>query len=949
MQPSRSVDVAALRRVANAWCELGWLPEHERPIGWRLLGRGAAAVGAVELDRLPDALNIPGLRHFYFCWSTAVTADTADGRSAANSLPPTPDLPGWTTLPPWATEHTAADQVALLDHLVTDDPAAAQLAHQLAVPVWWLGNAAPQGCTVERLFTVTEPSPTLADWAAQIGPVAAMYAVAHPVHRGLDLLGEEQAAVQTCFQAFQQGDAAHATDSARRLLVVHPHRSDLWHLLGVLAQQAGHLDLAVAYFTIVTQRTPGFPKGWQGLALAEWARGRLAEALAAVQHAVSAAPADASLRALHARLLQHSGHSDLAATEASNALALRPDDPGALQERADALARLGQFSEAIGLYRQALQQRPGALDLHFNLGVVLSRSGQADESLPHFEQVIASSPPHAALYARSLAELAQAHADCAAWIPAVAAARRAHGAQPDDEAGLRRLVRLERLVQHPERALAALDLRAAAAPLPADLRIEHALLQRELARWPAAASPATDAPELPSIDADLTALQTDLASQPAAPLPPAQDLRWLAEARPSFSPKATTLLERLWQRQATDAASVEGRNTDQPRHQAPRQPRQRLRIAYAFAERADGRDAAWTQALVGEHDPARFEAWAVSWGRADGHILSPVEQADEAQLRLIDLTGQPDRLAARQLADMDFDLLFDLEGCGPQQRSGILARRVAPCQVGWLERQGHTLPPWIDAVITPKSPGASPAAATEREPGGPHVVTTAHPPLRLHGRMQAPSKGLADSPNRRAAGLPERAPVLACWAPCRWIEPALFSIWMRLLQACPPAVLWLSDHPGVARVALQSEAEQAGVAAARLIFASPAACASRLRLNTLALADLHLAPGRIADPHSLGDALAAGVPSLAFAHDQRLLHAAGLDPTQFLANDLDDYERIAQQHLRHPRDLIALRRRFAQRATTAPLFDLHRQVQQLEALIEELAAQPRRADLERAT
>lgn len=925
VQPCRRVDADALRRRAGMWRQLGWLPERELPIGWRIVGGSAPVSPEGPWGQLPDALRIPGLHHFFWIEAAAFPPDAVG-------------LPGWSLAGPWPGDAAAcAEQVALLDHLVTDDAAAAQLAQDLAVPVWWLGSVPPPGCAIERAVAIETPSPTVADWAIQIGPVAAMHAVAHPAGARLDVLGDEQAAVQACFRAFQQGDAAQAQDGARRLLVIHPHRSDLWHLLGVLAQQTGRLDLAVEYFTVVTRHTPGYPKGWQGLALAEWARGHPAEALAAVQHAVAAAPADASLRALHARLLQHSGHGDLAATEAANALALRPDDPGALQGRADALARLGQYDEAARLYRRALQQRPGAMDLHFNLGVVLARSGHADEALPHFDQVLASTAPQDSLHACSMAESAQAHADCAAWIPAVSAARRAHEAAPSDEASLRRLVWLERLVQHPERALAALDAQAVTAPLPPDLRIERALLARELARWPEH-TPDADPVELPGVAGDLAAL----AATATAPLPPVHDLHWLIEAGGRSAALARALLERQWQRQALasraagEPAASDPTAVQHPRRQPRHSGRRRLRIAYAHAERADGRDAAWIQALIGEHDPTRFEAWAVSWGRPDGRTLSLSEQADEAHLRFIDLTGLTDRMAARQLAEMDFDLLLDLEGSGPQHRSGVLARRVAPCQVGWFERQGGALPPWLDALITPKAATGVQATAAGPEPDDPRIVVATHPLLRLLRIPQAGPPASADHASRPDAGLPARAPVLACWAPSRWIEPAIFQVWMRLLRGCQPAVLWLRDHPVCARAALRSAAEQAGIAAERIVFASAAQC-DPLR-GALALADLHLAPGRIADPHSLGDALAAGVPSLTFEPGQRQLLAAGMDPTPFLASDMAAYERLAQQHLRHPRELIAQRRQFNLQAPSAPLFDLPRQVHQLEALLEELAA-----------
>lgn len=942
LRPARHVDAAGLRQLAQDWCLLGWLPERERLLGWRI-----DATMPIRADTaLPPALRIPGLRHVFW--------DEPASGSAPDPLPA--GLPGQLHAGPWpgnlgesdpaGADALAAQQLALLDRLVTDDPVAARLAGELGIPLWWVGSTPPPAHVVpERQVAPETPQPlqapdspsptpapeTLAGWAALIGPVAAMYAAAHPAGDSLGLLGDEQAAVQQCFEAFQQGDHRQAQSMARRLLVPHPHRSDLWHLLGVLAQQSGDLALAAAHFEHVTHRTPGFAQGWQSLALAESARGRLAEALLAVQHAVAASPGHAGLRTLHARLLQQTGHTELAATEAANALLLAPDNPGALKEQADALARLGRMDEAAALYRRALQQHPGALDLHFNLGILLSRSGHADEALPHFDQVLASTGPDHPLHLRSTAERARAHAACGAWTPAVSDARRAHALAPSDVNHLRRLVRLERQVRHPERALAALEAFAATSTMPADLQIDHHLLRRELADWTG----------LDALAALAAALHSLLAT-PTAALPTPADLRWLS-LQDDTRPAATLLLQRAWQRTAADATTPPDASstTDEPqprtRPRGTSAPNRRLRIAYAYAERPDRRDADWVQAVLAEHDAARFDAWACSWGRTDGLALRTHEQADEASLRLIDLTGHTDLAAQRHLSDLGIDVLLDLEGSGLLNRAGILARRVATLQLTWLERHGQPLPAWIDAALAQREP-------LDDGDRNPRRVDLPHAHLVLHrqarARLVAPAQSVTSPPSRALAGLPERAPVLACWAPCSWIQPDIFQLWMRLLHACPPAVLWLRDHPTPARQHLLAAAQEAGIAPGRLVFAETNA--SSPAQGWLGLADLHLAPGPQSDPHSLGEALAAGLPTLAFDTQEACasatpwLEAAGLDATTLVCHDLASYEARARHHLRHPRELMALRRRLGEAAGHAPLFDVRRHVRQLEAVMEEL-------------
>jgi predicted O-linked N-acetylglucosamine transferase (SPINDLY family) len=192
------------------------------------------------------------------------------------------------------------------------------------------------------------------------------------------------------------------------------------------------------------------------------------------------------------------------------------------------------------------------------------------------------------------------------------------------------------------------------------------------------------------------------------------------------------------------------------------------------------------------------------------------------------------------------------------------------------------------------------------------------------------------TPTRAESGLPETAFVFCSFNNSFKLNPAVFDIWMRILQRVKGSVLWLSK-PSEASVAdrLRQEARQRGVDPARLVFAE------RLPLN-----DDHLARLRLADlfldtlPYNAhttaNDALWAGLPVLTCLGDTfagrvaaSLLHAMKLQ--ELVTETLDDYEALAVKIAMEPQQLTAIKRKLAESRLTAPLFDTTRFTRNIEA------------------
>jgi protein O-GlcNAc transferase len=188
--------------------------------------------------------------------------------------------------------------------------------------------------------------------------------------------------------------------------------------------------------------------------------------------------------------------------------------------------------------------------------------------------------------------------------------------------------------------------------------------------------------------------------------------------------------------------------------------------------------------------------------------------------------------------------------------------------------------------------------------------------------------------SRAANGLPADGVVFCCFNHSYKLTPAVFDIWMRLLQAVPGSVLWLYQANSAVPDNLRREAVARGVEPERLVFARHAAMADYLA--RLGAADLFLDTLPYNAGATANDALWAGLPVLTCVGDSyvgrmagSLLHAIGLP--ELVTTSLVEYETRAQQLAGEPARLMELRQRLAQNRARMPLFDMARYTKDIEA------------------
>ena len=238
-----------------------------------------------------------------------------------------------------------------------------------------------------------------------------------------------QQAFDLALQYHQAGRLTDAEAIYRQILAVQPQHADALHLLGVIAQQAGHSEIAIQMIGQALAVNPHNPAAHTNLGCALRGQGRMEEAIAAFRQACRLAP---NLPEAHENLgntlkecgryeeavsaylglVQCSptyaegyhalgiscarlGQYDNAIAAYENVLRLKPDHAAALNNRGAALREKGNLHGAIESYRRALQCDPNLPEAHCNLGGALKDLGQLDEARGEFERALELKPDYA--------------------------------------------------------------------------------------------------------------------------------------------------------------------------------------------------------------------------------------------------------------------------------------------------------------------------------------------------------------------------------------------------------------------------------------------------------------------------------------------------------------------------------------------------------------------------
>ena len=232
-----------------------------------------------------------------------------------------------------------------------------------------------------------------------------------------------------------QGKFAEALAAYERAMKLRPGDIEAAYNRAVALQQQGNREEAErAYRDILRQSPNRFVYVNLGGLLQE--QGRLDEALAAFDAALTLDPDYAEAQFNRGVVLQHQGRLDAAIEAYKQSLRLRPDYIEAATNMGIALQEMGRLGEAAAAFEHAAKLRPDAAGPHNNLGIALLAGGQAAEAVAAFQRALALKPD----YAEAFYNLGNAWRELGKPEGAVAAYGQALRLRPDDADAFSQLV-----------------------------------------------------------------------------------------------------------------------------------------------------------------------------------------------------------------------------------------------------------------------------------------------------------------------------------------------------------------------------------------------------------------------------------------------------------------------------------------------------------------------------
>ncbi|MBN1910926.1 MAG: tetratricopeptide repeat protein, partial [Pirellulales bacterium] len=182
----------------------------------------------------------------------------------------------------------------------------------------------------------------------------------------------------------QAGRLDEAERAYRTVLQVEPEQVDALRLLGLLEQQTGRTEAALAHLTAAVRLRPDLGQLHFEQAGLLKTHGRLAAAVEAYRQAVRLLPELAEAHNNLGNTLALLGRTDEAIAALRRAVELNPNFAAARFNLANLLQGEHRLDEAVDEYRLALASRPDYAEAHFNLGSALAAQERHDEAQAAF-------------------------------------------------------------------------------------------------------------------------------------------------------------------------------------------------------------------------------------------------------------------------------------------------------------------------------------------------------------------------------------------------------------------------------------------------------------------------------------------------------------------------------------------------------------------------------------
>ncbi len=273
----------------------------------------------------------------------------------------------------------------------------------------------------------------------------------------------------------------------------------------------------------------------------------------------------------------------------------------------------------------------------------------------------------------------------------------------------------------------------------------------------------------------------------------------------------------------------------------------------------------------------------------------------------------------------NIDIAIDLMGYTKNFRMGIFAKRVAPIQISYLGYPGTTGSECIDYIISDKViiPEEYKKFYSEK------VIYMPNSYQSNDNRKVISDKKFS----RSDWNLPEEGFVFTCFSNIYKIDLNSFSAWMKVLLNTKKSVLWLLKSNKYAESNLQKAAYKAGIEPNRIIFANRVPL--EIHLARHQCGDLFLDTFNYNSHTTASDALWAGMPLVSLKGKTfssrvgaSLLTALGLD--ELITSNVNEYISLAIELAQNQSSFNKVKNKTKRLRLSSPLFNSKQFMQDLE-------------------
>lgn len=674
---------------------------------------------------------------------------------------------------------------------------------------------------------------------------------------------------------------------------------------GLALHRAGRLEEACAVYGRVLEAEPANAEALHLSGLAAYQSGNLTEAAQFIDAAISADPDRAKYHSNRGNVAKAAGDFDGARQSYGRALEIDAEFQDARFNLGVLFHESGEMEKAAQEYGALLAAIPDHADAGNNMGLVRLRQGRFKEAERHFRAVLARNPEFWEAYLN----LGMVHERQGRLSDAEAVYRKAAEGGHRAEAFFNLGCVLEQRRRAAE-AIEALENALAENPDYAEAKTAlrhqymHACAWSDLARL--------------ETTIDETAMRSD-------------------DDRTAETPFFSVVRS---DDQALNLRTAKSWSRHLERHYRPlfpgiarrkRSHGEQLSIGYLSNDFFDHATAHLMGGLFEAHDRNRFRINAYSYGRDDGsHYRRKIAESCDL---FVDIRDVDHARAAQKIHADGIDILIDLKGWTQGNRLAVCAHHPAPLQATYLGFPGSTGASFFDYAIVD-------SVVVPPENAGFFSEALAYMPDCY--QVNDMTQEIADTPVFRADfGLPENDVVFSCFNSPYKIEPAVFDVWMDLLDAVPESVLWLFAGNDLAMANLRNTAEARGISPGRIVFGEHVPKSAHLR--RMQMADVAL-DTRVCNGHTTtSDALWAGIPVVALEGEHfasrvsaSCLRAVGLG--EMIMPTIDAYRETALRLANEPSARASLKARLWANRLREPLFDTHAFARSFEHLLQAMWA-----------